>query len=155
MCEDAIGNVVTDASCPGSMPPMSQTCGTQPCPLTNCNSGYSLFNGSCVPTVSQPVITATFAQMTSGEMAGSQLDAPLVTYPGGSYWLGTNWNCGQTRGGLSHTRVLGSLNNPYASIAWVKPTCVYNGSGYCADAPSGTHPVFTTFAPNLTDVMYL
>ena len=33
-CEDAGGNVVADANCPGAPPPTSQTCSTQPCMTT-------------------------------------------------------------------------------------------------------------------------
>jgi hypothetical protein len=87
--------------------------------------------------------------MTSGTLAGSQLDAPLATYlsSGTRYWLATSW---ALSGGLKQSLIRGDLDKPYSAIGWTKDTCHRNSNNYCVN---GYYTAFTTIVP--TDVVNL
>src|SRR6185369_6927400 len=105
-------------------------------------------------TVRSPVISSTNAQLTQGSLAGTQGDAAGSVYPGGANWLYTHWD--YANGDLRHVLTSGSLNAPYADIAWSKTTCVRDAGNFCIDftGTSGA-PAFTSFAAGLTDVVNL
>lgn len=104
---------------------------------------------STTSNITSPVVSATHAQMTSGTLAGSQLDAPLATYTryGTRFWMGTSW---VLSGGLRHSMLEGNLNNPYADVRWSKDTCHRGSNNYCVNGP---YTAFTTIVP--TDVVNL
>ncbi|MFC4528142.1 hypothetical protein ISN76_14060 [Dyella halodurans] len=99
--------------------------------------------------ITSPVIVSTHAQMTSGTLVGTQLDAPISTYTwGGSrYWFATAW---ALSGGLKQSMLAGSLDNPYATVAWTKDTCHRASSNFCINGP---YTAFTTIVPS--DVVQL
>jgi hypothetical protein len=99
--------------------------------------------------ITSPVISATHAQMTSGTLAGSQLDAPLATFTasGTRYWLATSW---ALSGGLKQSTVAGNLDSPYSAVRWTKDTCHRGSNNYCVN---GFYTAFTTIIP--TDVVDL
>lgn len=94
--------------------------------------------------VSSPVIVATPAELTQGQLANSQPDAPLSSYTvsGTRYWIGSQWNYA---GKITHSLLQGDAEHPFASVAWTKSTCNLDAANnYCVDGP-GT--AFTRLVP--------
>lgn len=94
--------------------------------------------------ITSPVIVSTHAQMTSGTLSGTQLDAPISTYQAGGarYWFATSW---ALSGGLKQSMLEGSLDNPYTTVAWTKDTCHRSSSNFCINGP---YTAFTTINPS-------
>jgi hypothetical protein len=101
-------------------------------------------------TVTGPVVTSTYPQLSQSTLSGTQADAPGNLYPGGAHFLATHWNWQGS--GLEQVLMQGSLDQPYTSIASAKQTCATSG-GYCVNAPMGTSPAFTRL--NTTDTSQL
>ena len=90
--------------------------------------------------ISSPVIVADRAQMTGGTgLAGTQMDAPVATFVranGDRYWITSQWIRNTPPGGISHSLHQGSLDAPYATTLWTRPTCYKTDGMFCA---AGTH----------------
>lgn len=117
--------------------------------ITMCVCGVVSAQTLTTSNITSPVIVATHAQMTSGSLAGTQLDAPISTYAVGSsrYWFASSW---AQSGGIKQSMLAGNLDNPYASVAWTKDTCHRGANNFCVNGP---YTAFTTVVP--TDVVQL